>query len=231
MELNSNLDLQKIDQAYASPAWWYDIRGSFILTFAYQTNLIQQIRFFSDNMKQNHLEAAVGTGTMLGLILKWRNMTRKPKVSIVAFDYAEKMLDGAKARFSKNANIKLLREDIGRLNLANNSFDSVNIANSFHCFPNVTSALFEMKRVLKPGGTLAFNVLLFPNKNNILGSVANRINAWGIKKGILNTPYTKENVTEILEQIGFESIELKVHGNSCNYLIRKPKFSYELKGN
>ncbi|MGN2393366.1 class I SAM-dependent methyltransferase, partial [Pelomicrobium sp. G1] len=29
--------LEKIAQAYSSPPWWYDVRGFFILTFAYRS--------------------------------------------------------------------------------------------------------------------------------------------------------------------------------------------------
>ncbi len=219
----STLDLKKIDQAYASPTWWYDLRGLFILTLAYQSNLVQQVRFFNRNIKAKHLEAAIGTGTLFGLILQWRRLTGAPKRSITAFDYAEKMLEGAKKRFINAKNIELVRADIGSLEMLDSSFDSVNIANSFHCFPDYELALREVFRVLKPGGTLGLNVLLYPEGDGIFQRVATKINNWGMRKGILHTPYKTETVVRALIKSGFKICEQSVCGNSCNFLVEKPK--------
>jgi hypothetical protein len=32
--------VEEINEAYSSDSWWYDLRGLFILTFAYRTNII-----------------------------------------------------------------------------------------------------------------------------------------------------------------------------------------------
>jgi hypothetical protein len=39
----------EIAQAYRSEPWWYDVRGMFILTFAYNSTLGHQLRFFGPN--------------------------------------------------------------------------------------------------------------------------------------------------------------------------------------
>src|SRR3989338_3605220 len=76
---------EEINEAYKSEPWWYvikihtmifqhlpvsryqmlllnairyDVRGFFILTFAYSSTLLRQVRFFGKNMGSNHLEVA-----------------------------------------------------------------------------------------------------------------------------------------------------------------------------
>ena len=48
--------------------------------------------------------------------------------------------------------------DAGALTFANDTFDTVNIANSVHCLPDVDAGLRETLRAPEPGGTLAANV-------------------------------------------------------------------------
>ena len=78
--------LDKIEAAYSSEPWWYDIRGFFILTFSYRSTLWNQIALFSKNIGENHLEVAIGSGTLFDIILKWRKLLAKPKSQITAVD-------------------------------------------------------------------------------------------------------------------------------------------------
>ena len=93
-------------KSYDSPPWWYDIRGFFILTFAYNDTLWRQVHFFSKNVSDNHLEAAVGTGSLLAIVMKYLKWIkgRKPK-NVIAIDYADDMLKGAQKKL-KNLNLK-----------------------------------------------------------------------------------------------------------------------------
>jgi len=63
---------EEIAAAYDSQPWWYDLRGFFILTFAYNSTLTHQLRFFAPNFGARHLELACGTGTLLEMVLRWR---------------------------------------------------------------------------------------------------------------------------------------------------------------
>ncbi|MGZ5279793.1 MAG: class I SAM-dependent methyltransferase, partial [Pseudobdellovibrionaceae bacterium] len=112
--------LEKIDEAYSSDPWWYDLRGFLILTFAYRTTLPAQIELFAEHMGSLHLEAAIGTGTLFEMILKWRNWKKLEKVNILGFDYAERMLAGARKRFKHETNMNLLRADAAELPIASN---------------------------------------------------------------------------------------------------------------
>lgn len=210
-----------VTDAYSSPYWWYDIRGLFILTFAYRGSLLRQIRFFGTNIGSRHLDIAIGSGSLLHLMRKWRRRQGLPEVSIVGVDYAERMLAGAAKRFSNDDNVILQQADAGCLPFQDAVFDSVNVANALHCFPDASQALAEAYRVLKPGGTMALNVLLFPRGARVLRSLAEMINRWGIKKGILVTPYSEDDVREMLRRAGFNIESSRVFGNGLEVLARK----------
>lgn len=212
----------EIAKAYHSEPWWYDIRGFFILTFAYNSTIGAQLRFFGPHFGKNHIEIACGTGTLLDLFLRWRRWHKLPQVDITGIDYAESMLAGAMRRFAGNGRVRLRHADAARLPFADATFDTANIANAIHCFPAVDSALLDVFRVLKPGATMAANVLLYPRGPWPLKSIAERINTWGIRKGILYTPYECEDIRRRILAAGFEIIREIRSGNTYNVMARKP---------
>lgn len=213
---------EEIAQAYVSEPWWYDVRGFFILTFAYNSTLSEQLRFFGRNFGARHLELACGTGTLLELMLRWRRWKRLPRVQVVGVDYAESMLAGAMHRFAGKSDIELQHGDAAALPFSSDSFDTVNIANAVHCFPEVDAAFLDVFRVLKPGGTLAANVLLTPRGLWPLRRIAERINRWGIRKGILYKVYEEQEIKNRLISVGFVVDTEIISGNCLNILVRKP---------
>lgn len=213
----------EIAEAYSSPPLWYDIRGFLILTFAYNSTIWQQLRFFGPNFGDKHIEVACGTGTLLELLLRWRKTKKLPASSITGIDYAESMLAGARYRFRKTPFVSLQHADAANLPYPENEFDTANIANSVHCFPDVSGALSDVFRVVKPGGTLAANVLLYPRTIWPLRWIAERINRWGIRRGILYTPYEKDEIQKIIKQAGFDITSESVSGNCYNVLAKKPE--------
>lgn len=213
----------EIAAAYDSPPWWYDVRGFFILTFAYNSTIGQQLRFFGRNFGAQHIEIAVGSGTLLDLLLRWRRWHKLPAVAVTGIDYAEAMLAGAIHRFKNKPEIDLRHADAAALPFPEGFFDTANIANSVHSFPDVDGALRDVCRVLKPGGKLAANVLLYPRGASPLSWIAERINNWGMKKGILYTPYRKDEIRQRFEQAGFTIVSETVSGNCLNLLAQKPE--------
>lgn len=213
--------LDRVDQAYSDPAWWYNLRGLGILTFAYRTSVWSQVAFLERNLSANHLEIPVGTGTLLTLVLKWRAVRRRPSGRIVAVDYSETMVAAAQQAFARWPNVEVARGDVANLPFADNEFESINIANGFHCFPDPDGAVRETYRVLKPGGTVATNVLLYPRGPQPLRWIAQRIDDWGVRKGLLVSPFELDDIRSRFVQGGFTIVSADVRGNTVNLLARK----------
>jgi ubiquinone/menaquinone biosynthesis C-methylase UbiE len=205
------------ENAYASPTWWYDLRGFGILTFAYQGTLGQQIRFFEQNLRTSHLEVAIGTGTLFQMIVKRSKREGALPEKIVGIDYSADMLEGARRKF-RNSPVELLQGTVCSMPIPDSVFDSVNIANALHCFSDVTGALREIKRVMAPGGTLAVNALLYPRGFAPARRIAASINRWGMKKGILHTPFTEDEVLKLFNNTGYVIKQFYTKGN-CAYLV------------
>lgn len=212
----------KIAKAYDSPSWWYDLRGFFILTFTYRATLWEQLRLFAAAMGREHLEVAIGSGTLFAMILRRaRRLGRAPE-RVVGFDYAERMLAGAVRRFAGDPALELSLGDATRMRFADASFDSVAVANALHCIPDAGAALAEMHRVLRPGGRLAANVLLHPRGGWPWRPLAERINRWGMAKGILHRPYAEAEIRALVEGAGFRIERAWVSGNAWNVVAVKP---------
>jgi ubiquinone/menaquinone biosynthesis C-methylase UbiE len=220
----------EIAEAYKSEPWWYDVRGFFILCFAYNSTIGTQLRFFGQNMGKEHLEVACGTGTLLKMVLKWRRRRHLPEASVTGIDYAASMLAGAERRFADDPSVKIQHADAAKLPYADNSFDTANIANSIHCFPAVDDAIRDIRRVLKPGGILAANVLLYPRGKSLLGAFSNKINAWGMRKGILYRPFLLEDIRSRFQDAKFEIVSDFTSGNTWNVVLKKAPASPAVSG-
>jgi ubiquinone/menaquinone biosynthesis C-methylase UbiE len=216
--------LEKISKAYDSPTWWYDLRGFLILTFSYRDTLWSQIRFFAGNLSPRHLEVAVGTGTLSKLCIHWRAILRRksPKPAGVAFDYAPSMLKGAARKYRRSPDWKVEIADVTHLPYADEQFETANVANAFHCFPEPELAFRELHRVLRPSGTLALNVLSWPDSSSLSARLSQAINRWGIRKGILYSPYDPARIRSMAEEGGFEIVQEARHGFNTYWLLRKP---------
>lgn len=215
--------LEEIAQAYDSPPLWYDIRGLFILTFAYRSTIGFQLKFFGNNMGPRHLEAAIGSGSLTDVILKWRKWKGLPAVHITGFDYAMPMLAGAIKRFRNRPDVELHLADVAALPFESERFDTASVANAIHCFPDINGALKDLHRVLKPGGKLIANVLLYPTAGpSFLLNLANRINDWGMNKGILTTPYHQADIRQRIVNAGFQIESELLSGNTYNVVAKKP---------
>jgi ubiquinone/menaquinone biosynthesis C-methylase UbiE len=214
--------LKKGADAYRDPSWWYDIRGFFILMGTYQVMIWTHLAFFAKNLGERHLEAAIGSGTFLALTLFTKKITggRLPE-EIIGIDYAERMLKGAKKLFKNSKNIHLVQADLGNINYPDDYFDSVNIAHSFHAFPEPDKVLKELHRVMKPTAHLYVDVLLTPRGGCFRQAIATRVNRFCFKKGILARTCDPETTKAQFESNHFNVINSYIKGNTFHIIAAK----------
>ncbi len=223
---SKNSDTPKVQakgaDAYRDPSWWYDIRGFFILMGTYQVMIWTHLTFFAKNLGQKHLEAAIGSGTFLALTLLTKKITGgKLPEEIIGIDYAERMLKGAQTLFKKHKNIQLIQADLGNINYPDAYFDSVNIAHSFHAFPDPDKVLKELHRVMKPTAHLYVDVLLAPGGGYLRTTIANRVNRFCFKKGILARTCDAETTKAQFENNHFNVINSYIKGNTYHIIAKK----------
>ncbi len=218
----TTLETEKIDKAYSDPSLIYDIRGMFIFWLSYQSSLFYAINFFSKNIKKNHLEVAIGSGSFFRFIYMIFSIKSKSlkNFKIYGFDYAERMISNAKDIFKSKANFEIFKADARSLQFPNEFFESINIANSYHCFPHLEEVINELVRVLKKDGTIAVNALLIPG-NDFKGRIAQKINDFGQKKGILHRPYSKDEIDSLMDKLDLVFVSQVVHGNSYYFVVKK----------
>ena len=209
-------------EAYRDPSWWYDIRGFFILTGTYQVMLWNHLNFFSKNLGNRHLEAAIGSGTFLWLTrLNKKIKTDKMHEEIISINYSERILNRKKKLFKNKKDIKLIQADLSKINYPDNYFDSVNIAHSFHAFPDPDSVLKELHRVMKPESKLFVDILLTPRGSKLRKALANRVNKFCFKKGILARTCDLEKTKQQFEVNHFNIVDSYVKGNTYHVIAWK----------
>ncbi|RCJ16096.1 methyltransferase type 11 [Nostoc sp. ATCC 43529] len=93
------------------------------------------------------LDVACGTGEFENLLL-----TENSTLKIVGVDISEEMLAIAQEKCKIYPQVSFHTASASALPFADNSFDVIVSASSFHYFNDPLAALIEMKRVLKPNG-------------------------------------------------------------------------------
>ncbi|KAM7252986.1 hypothetical protein ACFE04_025604 [Oxalis oulophora] len=99
------------------------------------------------------VDASCGSGLFARLFAKSGLFSQ-----VVALDYSESMLEQCynfikqDKTFPKD-DVMLVRADIARLPFISGSIDAVHAGAAIHCWPSPTSAVAEISRVLRPGGT------------------------------------------------------------------------------
>jgi SAM-dependent methyltransferase len=97
------------------------------------------------------LEAGCGVGAQTRLLARF-----SPSAQITAVDISQASLSVAQAQIEKDGltNVTFLQQDICRLAFADESFDHLFICFVLEHLDDPLAALFELKRVLKPGGSM-----------------------------------------------------------------------------
>lgn len=196
-----------------SPGWkkWDDLTMTFLKPMGDEI-----IRLLKPHDYDLVLDVASGTGE-LGLTIA----TMLKGGMVVVTDLAEGMLDVARTSASRRAikNLEFVACDVSALPFADNSFDLVSCRFGFMFFPDMSLAMKEMVRVLKPGGRIAAAVWNVPEKNFWATAVLNSINKY------MQLPQPPQGapglfrcsksglIADLFKQAGFRNIyETEVHG-------------------
>ncbi|MBE9053190.1 methyltransferase domain-containing protein [Nostocales cyanobacterium LEGE 11386] len=134
-----------VREQYNQMATFYDQRWR-----SYITNTLSFLKTWAHiSPTAKVLDVACGTGEFERLIL-----TENPEQQIIGVDISDEMLAIAQKKCCLYPHVSFQVASVLALPFANNSFDVIVSANSFHYFDDPLAALVEMKRVLKPDGTV-----------------------------------------------------------------------------
>jgi len=103
------------------------------------------------------LECACGTGAIAAAIAP-------ACARVVATDFSEGMLKQARKKLARFPHVVVEQADITDLHYADDSFDVVVAGNVIHLLPEPGDALKELKRVVRPGGTIIVPTYVIPKK-------------------------------------------------------------------
>lgn len=133
----------KVRQQYNQLATIYDQRWN-----NYITNTLSFLKNWANiSLQAVVLDVACGTGEFEQLVL-----ADYPSQQMVGVDISEKMLEIARQKLQTYPNASFQIASASTLPFANQSFDVIVSASSFHYFDDPGAALAEMRRVLKPSG-------------------------------------------------------------------------------
>ena len=142
------------------------------------------------------LECACGTGMFSVKIAPCVN-------ALTATDFADGMLKRAKKKCSKFSNVLVESGDITALKYEDNSFDKAVAANVIHLLDDPKKAIDELKRVVKPGGTIVIPTYIHFERS-VAADVFNKAGA-GFKRH-----FDEDTYKDFFRELGIENVRYKV---------------------
>lgn len=168
------------------------------------------------------LEIACGTG----ISTQYLREALPENTSIMATDLQEGMLKIAKEKRGDLKNVEYQTADALDLPFENETFDAVACQFGIMFFPDKEKGLSEMMRVLKPGGTIAFNVWDSLDENKVV-KVSKDVIATFFDDNppkFLNMPfgYNDPNViSDLMTNAGLKDIQFEYVAQSFNNFSAK----------
>ena len=170
------------------------------------------LSYIPDDFAGAILDVPVGTAVFTEK--KWKRLS---EARITCLDYSEDMIEQAKKRLQKCANISWVQGDVGSLPMDKDSFDIVLSMNGFHAFPDKEEAFRETWRVLKPGGRF-IACFYIKGKSGITDWLVKNILS---KKGWFTPPFsTEEQLQDILRRL-YKDIDFHVDGSMVYFCCTK----------
>lgn len=195
----------------SSRTWWEVIRDYFVTRLTYQVSLLSQLRFFSQNLSGNHLDIARTTALYHRLCIQYAKFKQ--------------------LRLSESESHLISMSDSNILPYRETSFDTINIVNVINSVNDFESSLRELRRVLKDDGSIAINFMLKTNGNSYSARLANYVNSWCIKHGIMHTPSDLKTIKHNFKTCGFIITDGYISGNTYNVTLKKASKSDATQSN
>jgi ubiquinone/menaquinone biosynthesis C-methylase UbiE len=125
---------------------------------------------------QKVLDLGAGTGVLIPYLVQ----AVGPSGLIIAVDFAEKMVEICRSKYSGLSNVKIELGNVEELDFPQDYFDAITCFGLFPHIENKQIALFEMSRVLKLGGKLVIAHALSSHEmkvhhHNVSSMVANDV--------------------------------------------------------
>ncbi|MGK7950693.1 MAG: class I SAM-dependent methyltransferase [Xenococcaceae cyanobacterium] len=167
---------------------------------------------------QTILDIATGTGLVAIPAAK----IVAPKGSVIGVDISTGMLAQAQAKIKAESikNLELIEADAELIDFEDEQFDLIFCCSSLVYISDIPALLNKCYRWLKSGGCFAFTT---PNKGSHLSEVRVRVcqDLFGIDlPHIIRPLWTPEKCTKLLQNSGFQNIEIEKHQYS-RYKIDK----------
>lgn len=130
--------------------------------------------------------------------------------SVVGLDFSPPMLEVARSKTFSGASAEWVQADAANIPFPDDTFDAVVCQHGFQFFPDRLAAANEVKRVLKPGGRLAFTVWAdaseHPLYEAVFKSVATKID---VPYESVSTPFKfgeLSALSSLLSEAGFNDV-------------------------
>ncbi len=170
------------------------------------------LSYIPDDFSGTILDVPVGTAVFTER--KWKSLSA---ARITCLDYSGDMIGQARKRLGEMAHISCVQGDVGRLPMADTSFDMVLSMNGFHAFPDKEKAFRETWRVLKPGGKL-IACFYIKGKSGITDWLVNNVLS---RKGWFTPPFpTEEQLRATLRRL-YRDMDLHVDGSMVYFCCTK----------
>lgn len=146
--------------------------------------------------KDKVLECACGTGMF--------SVKIAPRAAeLTATDFSEGMLNKTRKKCSMLNNVTVENADITALKYDDNVFDKAVAANVVHLLDNPKKAVDELRRVVKPGGTIIIPTYIHFDKS-VAADLFNKAGA-GFKRH-----FNEDTYKEFFKQMGIEDVKFHV---------------------
>lgn len=164
--------------------------------------LIRRIRDVGGDRPVRILDVGCGTGVFAS-----RLRAALPHVEVYGVDLVAEMLRKGRDRWRLHrGHVFPVQGDSERLPFASGSFDFVTCSNSFHHYPRQDRAVFEMRRVLKPGGRL---LIVDGYRDGLLGWFIFDVCVAAIEGDVHHA--SARRMRELMEDAGLQAIAQRVH--------------------